>query len=155
MRRGTSWGQLLGWEHQARRGQGGRHPQNPCTHAEALAGAMESGRGWVDRSTENFKAPGFSGAAGPPPQTVKMVIVINIFNLNYMMCVEGARREGEKKTDKGRDVEEIRVQETNQILVAVKVRLWDGGEEGGDRQRQRRREDSQRPEHAALLVPTE
>lgn len=109
----------------------------------------------MDRSTENFKAPGFSGAAGPPPQTVKMVIVINIFNLNYMMCVEGARREGEKKTDKGRDVEEIRVQETNQILVAVKVRLWDGGEEGGDRQRQRRREDSQRPEHAALLVPTE
>lgn len=109
----------------------------------------------MDISTENFKAPGFSGAAGPPPQTDKTVIVINIFNLNNMMCVEGARRQGEKKTDKGRDVQEIRVQETNQTVVAVKVRLWDGGEEGGDRQRQRRREDSQRPEHAALLVPTE
>ena len=47
------------------------------------------------------------------------------------------------------------MQETNQMLVAVKVRLWDGGEEGEDRQRQRRREDSQRPEHEALLVPTE
>lgn len=114
------------------------------------------GGGWgVDISTENFKAPGFSGAAGPPPQTDKTVIVINTFNLNDMMCVEGARRQGEKKTDKGRDVQEIRVQETNQTVVAVKVRLWDGGEEGGDRQRQRRREDSQRPEHAALLVPTE
>lgn len=89
----------------------------------------------MDISTENFKAPGFSGAAGPPPQTDKMVIVINIFNLNDMMCVEGARREGEKKTDKGKDVQEIRVQETNQIVVAVKVRLWDGGEEGGDRDR--------------------
>lgn len=60
--------------------------------------------------------------------------VINIFNLNYMMCVESARREGEKKTDKGRDVQEIRVQETNQTVMAVKVRLWDG-EEGGDRDR--------------------
>ena len=47
----------------------------------------------MDRSTENFKAPGFLGAAGPPPQTDKTVIVINIFNLNYMMCVEGERRE--------------------------------------------------------------
>lgn len=89
----------------------------------------------MDISTENFKAPGFSGAAGPPPQTDKTVIVINIFNLNDMMCVEGARRQGEKKTDKGRDVQEIRVQETNQTVVAVKVRLWDGGEEGGDRDR--------------------
>lgn len=152
-RLGTSWGQVLGWEDQARRRQGGRHPQNPCTHAEALAGAM--GRRGMERSTENFKAPGFSGAAGPLPQTDKTVIVINIFNLNYMMCVEGARREGEKKTDKGRDEQEMRVQETNQTVVAVKARLWDGGEEAGDRQRQRGREDSQRPEHAALLVPPE
>lgn len=56
----------------------------------------------MDRSTENFKAPGFSGAAGPPPQTDKTVTVINIVSLNYMMCIEGVRREGEKKTDQQR-----------------------------------------------------
>lgn len=46
-RLGTSWGQVLGWEDQARRGQGGRHPQDPCTHAEALAGATGL-RGWTE-----------------------------------------------------------------------------------------------------------
>lgn len=155
VRLGTSWGQVLGWEDQARRGQGGRHPQNPCTHAEALAGAMGWGVGGGHKHRKLQGTRILRSSRATPPQTDKTVIVINIFNLNDMMCVEGARRQGEKKTDKGRDVQEIRVQETNQTVVAVKVRLWDGGEEGGDRQRQRRREDSQRPEHAALLVPTE
>lgn len=100
VRLGTSWGQVLGWEDQARRGQGGRHPQNPCTHAEALAGAMGWG-GAVDRSTENFKAPGFSGAAGPPPQTDKTVIVINIFNLNDMMCGRGREKDRQRKRHTG------------------------------------------------------
>lgn len=45
----------------------------------------------------------------------------------------------------------MRVEETHQMNMAVNVRVWGQGEEEGDR----RRDDSQRrPEHAALLVPT-
>lgn len=62
-------------------------------------------------------------------------------------------REGEKKTNRGRDMyREMRVEETHPKNMAVRVRVL-GREEEGDRQE--RREDSQRrPEHAALLVPT-
>lgn len=35
-----------------------------------------------------------------PPQTDKTVIVINIFNLNYMMCVESARERERKRQTK-------------------------------------------------------
>lgn len=80
------------------------------------------------------------------------MIVINIFNFKlHDVCVE-MRREGEKRQTKEEMTGEIRVQETNQTVMVVKVRAvgWRRG-----RQRQRRREDSQRPEHAALLVPTE
>lgn len=37
-----------------------------------------------------------SSRATPYRQTV---IITNIFSLNYMMCAEGGRKEGEKKTN--------------------------------------------------------
>lgn len=42
---------------------------------------------------------------GYPPQTV---IVINIFSLNYVMCIEGGKTRGEKETQK-----EMREKDTN------------------------------------------
>lgn len=65
----------------------------------------------------------------------------------------GEGREKDKQT-KEEMYRKIRAEETNQTNVAVKMRVWGRGEEDVDRQRQGRREDSQRPEHAALLVPT-
>lgn len=79
------------------------------------------------RCTENFKAPGFREAAGPPPPTDKTVIIINVFSLNYMMYVEGGKREGEKTT-KGETSGEMgdEGEETNQMDVAVNVKVWEG-----------------------------
>lgn len=58
------------------------------------------------------------------------VIIINIFSLNYMMCVEGGSREGEKTTNRQRERRlggwEMRAEETNQTDVAVKVKVWEG-----------------------------
>lgn len=46
----------------------------------------------------------------------------------------------------------MRVEETHQMNMAVSVRVWGKGEEEGDRQEKGRQ--PERPEHAALLVPT-
>jgi len=75
------------------------------------------------------------------------------------VCRGWEQREGEKTTDRqgkrrtGRW--ETRVEETNQMDVAVKMKMW-GGEKRKDTARDggEGREDSQRrPERAALLVP--
>lgn len=62
------------------------------------------------------------------------VIIINIFSLNYMMCVEGGRREGRKQINEETN-REMKVEEINQINMAVKVRVLGRGEEEGDRDR--------------------
>lgn len=93
-----------------------------------------------------------SGAAAPP----QTVIIINVFSLNYVMCVEGGGTEGEKTTkgemsgemgdEGGRDEPDGCGSESEGV---------GRGAERGDSQTQERQEDSQkRPEHAALLVPT-
>lgn len=71
VRLGTSWGQVLGWEDQARRGQGGRHPQNPCTHAEALAGAIGwgGGRRWTEAQKTSRHQDSWEQQGHPHRQT--------------------------------------------------------------------------------------
>lgn len=76
-----------------------------------------------------------SSRATPFRQTV---IIINIFRVNHMMCrgwVGG--KEGEKKTDRQRKrhmYRKMRVGETHWMNMAVTVRVWGQGEEGGDSQ---------------------
>ena len=36
----------------------------------------------------------------------------------------GGKRERKRQTDKGRDVHEMKVKETNKMNVAVEVRVW-------------------------------
>lgn len=93
-----------------------------------------------------------SRATTPPRQTV---ITINVFSLDYVMCVVGGSREGKRQTDEGRDV---RGEGGGRDQLDDRGSESDGvgkGDEEGDSQRQDGREDShRRPEHAALLVPT-
>lgn len=93
-----------------------------------------------------------SSRATPYRQTV---IIINIFSLNYMMCVKDGWEERGREKDRRRKrhmYRKMRVEETHLMNMAVSVRVWGRGEEEGDRQEKGRQQ--RRPEHAALLVPT-
>jgi len=58
--------------------------------------------GQMHRELQGTRILRSSRATTPHRQTV---VIINVFSLNYMMCVEGGSRERERKrqTDKGRD----------------------------------------------------
>lgn len=65
------------------------------------------------------------------------MIMINIFSLNYMMCVEGGWEERQKEKHRQRKrhmYRKMRVEETHQVSTAVKVRVL-CTEEEGDRDR--------------------
>lgn len=55
--------------------------------------------GQMHRELQGTRILRSSRATTPHRQTV---IIINVFSLNYMMCVEGGSREGRKKTDRQR-----------------------------------------------------
>lgn len=145
MRLGVSQGRVQGSKHQARRGAGGHSTQTPCTHAEVWPGP-QGGQTNAQRTSRHQDS---EEQQGHPPQTV---IIINIFSLNYMMCVKGGWEE------KGREKEETYVQEDEggrDTPDEYGSESEDMGWGRGRRQRWERREDSRRgPEHAELLVPT-
>lgn len=78
-----------------------------------------------------------SSRATPYRQTV---IIINIFSLNYMMCVQDGWEGRGREKDKGRGLctGKMRVEETHQVNMAVNVRVWGKGEEEGDGQKEGR-----------------